>query len=129
MYVIRTDGELYWDEDEEEDRRRTVRYFETCPKKELLCLGPWYYNDDRRPCSCCDGYNDKMALIEYDGTTIASLTRREEEDKPSILLLDAPENGEGDGDFQLPETELVYTFGGFSKHPIEFDGENWDEIY
>jgi hypothetical protein len=127
MCVIRTEGELYWDNDE--DRRRTVRYFESCPKKELLCLSPWYYDDDRWPCPCCDGYNEKWALILYDGITVASLTNTDEDDKPPILKLNAPASKEGDGNFRLPKEELVYTFDGFSKHPIKFGGANWHEIY
>jgi hypothetical protein len=124
MDLIQTEGKLFWDE--AEDRVRTARFFATCPDKDRLSLCPWYFDDDC--CPCCDGSNDMVALIQYDGKNIASLTVRTLEDElgndPRILMLHVPACKTGDGTFNVQAISTPPLIQ-YSCHPIQFQGLNW----
>jgi hypothetical protein len=116
----------YFDWDDEEEKANVLRYFGTCAHP-LLTLHPWYYDDERWHCGCCDGYTEKIAMVEYDEKIVASWTRREEdcEDPTCVLYVPAADGS----DFVPPEDDLIgEPPGWFTQFPIEYEGTNWYKV-
>jgi hypothetical protein len=116
----------YFDWDDEEEKANVVRYFGTCAHP-LLTLHPWYYDDHQSPCGCCDGYSEKIAMVEYDGKIVARWTRRVADCEEDTYVLYVP--GATGGDFVPPEDDLIgEPPGWFTQFPIEYEGTNWYKV-
>jgi hypothetical protein len=70
-----------------------------------------------------------VAIIQYNGTNIASLTARilpfKNGQNPRILFLHVPACKNGDGTFNVQEISLP-SLDDYTPYPIQFKGDNWD---